>query len=241
MAEFPWKTKSSDDEWHQRTFLFYGPSGSGKTRLASQFPGALILSCDPGVMGGAASAIDGVKQMKISSYEQLLSLMPILQEQAGKEFKTLVIDSVTYMGKLSLAHILKSAGREMPRFDEFNLNYQRVTRLINNLSELNCHIVFTAIDKMDKDETTGKMWGGPDLVGKLAKELPQAVDVVCRLFTSSGYNSTGKMEVKYKFKSVADDTWNAKERAEPGKNILPPEGETNFEAFKPFFKSNELA
>jgi hypothetical protein len=169
-----------------------------------------------------------------------METIPILQAHAGKEFKTLIVDSVTYMGKLSLAHILKSVGREVPRFDEFNLNYQRVAKLINTISELNCHIVFTAIDKMDKDETTGKMWGGPDLVGKLAKELPQAVDVCCRLFTVTGYTSSGKLETKYKFRSVPDDTWNAKERAEVGKNILPPEGESSFEAFKPFFRPEEL-
>ena len=237
MSEFPWKTLTKGNEWQQRTFLFYGPSGVGKTRLASQFPGALILSCDPGTMGGAASAIEGVKQMKVTSYEQLIGLIPTLQQYAGTEFKTLVVDSVTYMGKLSMTHILKSAGREMPRFDEFNLNYQRVTRLINNISELNCHIVFTAIDKMDKDETTGKMWGGPDLVGKLGKELPQAVDVVCRLFTSSGYNSAGKLEVKYQFKSIPDDTYNAKDRL----SILPPQAESTFEPFKPFFLNDELA
>jgi hypothetical protein len=233
---FPWRVLSKDDAWQQRTFLFYGPSGVGKTKLASQFPSPLFLSCDPGILGGAASAHEGVKQMKVSNYEQLMSLIPTLQQYAGTEFKTLVVDSVTYMGKLSMAHILKSVGREMPRFDEFNLNYQRVARLINNLSELNCHIIFTAIDKIDKNEVTGQMFGGPDLVGKLSKELPQAVDVVCRLFTTTGYDTSGKLKVSYKLKTVPDDIFIAKDRL----SLLPAECASDFAPFKPFFKDDEL-
>ena len=233
-SQFPWAVLAKNTGWQQRTFLFYGPSGVGKTRLASQFPEVLLLSCDPGTLGGAASAVDGVKQLKVANYQQVIDLIPILQQQAGKEFKTIVIDSMTYLGKICMAHILKSAGREMPRFDEFNLNAQRVARLINTISELNCHVIFTAIDKVDKDEVTGKMFGGPDLVGKLAKELPQAVDVCCRLFTTSGYNSSGKLQVSYRFRSIPDDMWLAKDRH----SLLPAEGDSSFETFKPFFNFN---
>lgn len=232
----PWKTLTKEDVWQQRTFLFYGPSGVGKTRLASQFPDPLLLSFDPGVMGGAASAREGIKQMKVSNYEQLIATLPTLQACAGTDFKTLIVDSITYMGKLTMASILRTVGREIPRFEEFNLNYARVARMINNFSDLKCHIVFTAIDSTNKDETTGKIFGGPDLVGKLSKELPQAVDVVCRLFVQTGYNAQGKLETKYRFRSVPDDTYIAKDRW----TILPSEGESKFDVFKPFFRADEL-
>lgn len=239
-AAFPWKVLEKEEVWQQRTFLFYGPSGVGKTRLASTFPNPLILSCDPGMLGGAASAKEGVKHLKINNYEQLLALMPTLQAHAGKEFNTLVVDSITYLGKLTMAHILKSAQREIPRFEEFNLNYARVARLINNFSDLPCHIVFTAIDKIDKDEVTGKLYGGPDLVGKLSKELPQAVDVVCRLFVTTGYDATGKTKSTYKLRSVPDDMYIAKDRH----SILAPEvdvtGDLAFAPFKPFFPKDDI-
>lgn len=235
-TQFPWQTLEKTTTWQQRTFLFYGPSGVGKTRLSSMFPNPLILSCDPGMLGGAASAKDGVKQMKVANYDQLMSVFPTLQQYAGTEFNTLVVDSITYLGKLTMAHILKSVGREIPRFDEFNLNYARVARVINMFSDLRCHIIFTAIDKIDKDEVTGKMYGGPDLVGKLSKELPQAVDTCCRLFVTTGYNNQGKLETKYRFRSVPDDMYIAKDRH----SILPSEADSNFEVFKPFFMKEEL-
>lgn len=179
----------------------------------------------------------GCKHLKINSYQEILDVLPTLQANAGIEFKTLIIDSLTYMGKLCLRAILKNAMREIPRFEEYNLNYARTSMLINNLSELKCHIVFTAIDKMDKDEMTGKIFGGPELVGKLGKELPQAVDIAARLFTSTGYDAQSKLVVNYKFRTVPDDVWFAKDRTQ----LLPKEGSADFDTFiKPLFTAEEL-
>lgn len=231
-SPFPWKVLSPATTWQQRLILLYGPSGVGKTRLAAQFPSPLLLSCDPGSMGGALSAVNfGIKQLKIANYQDLMSLMPVLKAQAGIEFKTIIIDSVTYLGKLVMQNILANANRELPRFEEWGLNYTRTARLINNFAEMNCHVIFTAIDKTDKDEVTGKMFGGPSLPGQLQKELPQAVDVCARLFTTTGYGTDGKLQVKYLLRTVPDDLWFAKDRTQK----LPKEGTSEFSTFKCLF------
>lgn len=218
---FPWKTlEVNDTEWMQRTFCIYGPSGSGKTTLAAQFPQPLLLSFDPGVMGGSMSAVGfGVKQLKVATYKDLIDLLPVLKVHAGVEFKTLIIDSLTYCGKMVMNNILATVGREIPRFEEWGLNYKRVAKLIENFTDMNCHVVFTAIDNTQKDEVSGKISGGPSLPGQLQKELPQAVDCCLRLFTQTGYNAQGKLEVTYKYRTVPDDTWNAKDRT----RLLPSE------------------
>jgi hypothetical protein len=124
--------------------------------------------------------------------------------------------------------ILDVAGREIPRFEEWNLNAERTRRLINNLVDIPAHIVFTAIDDLSKDETTGRMYGGPSLPGKLSKELPQAVDVTMRLFTTTSYGADGKLKVSYRYRTVPDDTWFAKDRT----RLLQAEGEVT-EAHNP--------
>ena len=231
---FPWKVLNPSTDWVQRTIVLYGPSGSGKTYLAAQFPDPLFLSCDPGVLGGAASAQKfGVKHIKIASYQEMMDLLPTLKANAGVEFKTVVVDSITYFGKLCLQNILANVGREIPRFEEWGLNYTRTARFINNLAELRCHIVFTAIDKLDKDEVTGKMLGGPMLPGQLAKELPQAVDICSRLFTQTGYDNQGKLQVKYKYRTVPDDLYFAKDRTQ----LLQKEGVLNDKGLPDDWKS----
>lgn len=236
---YPWKILSPDStHWKQRTVLLYGPSGSGKTYLSAQFPKPLFLSCDPGELGGAISAEKfGVKHVKMNTYQDVLDIMPILQVNAGTEFETIIIDSATYLGKMTMKSILKAKGKEIPLFDEYKLNYARMAMLINNFVELHCHVVFTAIDKFDKDEVTGKMLGGPNLVGQLVTELPQAVDICARLFTQTSYGANGKLQTNYKYRVVPDDLYFAKDRT----TLVPTEGNSDFETFiKPLFEGNEF-
>jgi len=224
------------EEFMQRILLLYGPSGSGKTRLAAQFPDPLFLSCDPGNLGGALSAAEfRVKHIKISSYRQLMDLLPKLKPLAGKDFKTIVLDSATYLAQQCMNGILKQIGREIPRFEEWNLNASRLRQAIIQLTDMQCHVIITAVERYQRDEVTGKISGGPHLPGQLSTEISQACDVVARLFTSTGYGSDGKLQVRYRFRTVPDDTFYAKDRT----NLLPREGESSFDIFKPLFKGKE--
>lgn len=221
--QYPWKELKDvvEKERAPLSFLVYGPSGVGKTTFSSFFPRPLILACDPGILGGSLSALrNNPKHLKIESYDQVLKLLPLLKKAAWKEFDTLVIDSISYMGRLVMASILKAVGREIPRFEEWNLNAERMRKLINSFAEIGTHVVFTAVDSMTKDEVTGKIYGGPDLPGKLSKELPQACDIVLRLFVSSSYDSSMKKQTVYKYTTTPDDVWFARDRT----GLLPAEG-----------------
>lgn len=236
-SDGPYWTELSKETADNRVLLLYGPSGSGKTYLAGQLPRPLFLSCDPGTLGGAESAKQfNVRHVKINSYAQLIGLLPRLAKDAGKEFDTLILDSITYMAQLTMQAILQTVNREIPRFEEWNLNATRTRKVIRLLSDLPCHTCFTAIDNISKDETTGKMYGGPSLPGKLATELPQACDSVLRLYTAASRDAKGKLQTKYLFRAVPDDVWFAKDRT----GLLPSEGASSFDVLKPLFTQDEV-
>ncbi len=231
---YPWELMEDKVDSAYRSFLFYGASGTLKTRLSAQFPKPLILACDPGDLGGALSAQEfNPKHIKIDSYEQLQALLPMIKAQAGKEFETLVVDSLTYLNRIIMRDILKLVQREIPRFDEWNLCTMRMRNFLDAISNYDCDIVMTAVEGPQKDELSGGLRGLPNLPGKLAEELPQAVDVCCRLLADSELTmdqSTGKAkrEAIYTFQSVKDNVWiGMKDRT----GTLPGVGTTEISPF----------
>ncbi len=215
-----------------RSFLLYGASGTGKTRLACQFPRPLVLACDPGSYGGMLSGAKyGPKYVLIQTYQQYLAILPQLKQDAGKEFDTLVVDSLTYFQRITMYDILSRSGKELPRFEDWGLCQERLRNLLMVLSALPCNFVVTAVENIDKDELTGRIMGTPSVPGKLARELPQAVDACLHLFVSSGYDTQGKRKVAYKMSSAPDDIWQAKDRTE----TLAPELPTEFASLAHLF------
>jgi hypothetical protein len=221
-------------EKDQEIFLFYGESGVGKSLLVSQFPNVLVLACDPGNKGGLPrTALKyNPKLIKINSYTQIQNLIEGLKENAWKQFSVLAIDSVSFLQKMVMDNILMMVGREIPRFDEWNLNAERMRKLIARLCEVPVPIIFTALTGTVKDEVTGKITGGPDLPGKLAGELSRYCSVVARLKVNSSYDKNGVLTPSYRYTVVGDDTWYAKDRT----GLVKPEGETGFDAFKAIFE-----
>lgn len=205
------------------SLLLYGQSGVGKTRFAAQLPApVLFLSCDTGVLGGLTSALQFKPlQIRISTFQQLQQILPIVEKDAGQVFRTIVVDSLTSLQRIVMASILQVTGREIARFEDWNLCVERIRNIVNKVGSFNCNVVFTCTEQLVKDEVLGKVMILPNLPGRLAQELPAAVDIVLYLFTRTGYNSQGKKEVKYVAMSTPDEMRVAKDRT----CMLPKEGE----------------
>lgn len=224
----------------QYIFLIYGGSGSGKTVLSSMFPNPLFISVDTGVMGGLLSAVSytttPIKQIRLTAYNQLTSLLPLLERDAKKVFSTLIIDSLTSFNALVVRDILALSAKETAVFADWNLAVARMRNMINKLASLGSHLIFTATEQIQKDEILGKTMGLPNLPGKLAQEAPAGVDIVIRTHTRSGYDAkTMKRKVTYIGSTAPDDIWYAKDRSA----TLSPELVLSDEEGKPTFKALE--
>lgn len=212
-----------DQTTQNLSLLIYGSSGAGKTVLSAQSPKqpVLFLSCDPGTAGGLTSAVRFKPlQVKITSWSQFMQLLPQLEKDAGIKFNTLVLDSITYFQRIVMQSILTLTGREIARFEDWNLCVERLRNAINKLASFNCSLIMTATEQLIRDEITGKVQGLPNVPGKLAQELPAATDICIRLFTRTGFDQTGKKIVRYMFQSTPDEMWTGKDRT----GLLPPEG-----------------
>lgn len=217
----------------QITILLYGKSGVQKTRLAAQVPDVLFLACDTGQYGGMLSAMEfDPLFIKVTSYGQYQNLIPELEKDAGKEWKTLVIDSITSFRRIVMRNILLLTGREVPRFDEWNLCVERMRTALNTLGALNANLIITATELVTKDEDSGRIIeGGPDLPGKLAVEVPTAVDIALHLYTKVGFTKEGKRFVNYLMSSTPDEIWVGKDRT----GTLAIECPTSFDSLKHLF------
>lgn len=230
----PWKALEADPATQpQRVILLYGQSGVGKTRLAAQFPKTLLLACDPGELGGAISALDYKPlHVKIDDYASLIRMLPDIKSAVSSgEVETVVVDSISYLARTAMNNILDKVGREIAQQADWGLLQTRLRKLILALTDMPAHVGFTAVDLIRQDEVTGAVFGGPDLPGKLAKELPQACDVVARLTVKSSLNKEGKREAVYKYTVVGDSTYMAKDRT----GLMELEGNSNFKAFEKLF------
>ena len=70
---------------------------------------------------------------------------------------------------------------------------------VQQLRSCNVNQVFTMQEKMDKDELSGQIYGGPAIHGKMVQEMPTYFDVVVHTYTdlSGNYCATNKAKGKW--------------------------------------------
>ena len=171
--------------------LIYGESGVGKTVLSGS--ASIVKDMDPvlfiDVEGGTLSLKEFYPDCKVIRVKSWVELQRVADEflKGKAPFKTVVIDSLTEIQKLSMSDIMKKAVREdptkdpdMPGIREWGKNAEQTRRFIRAFRDLPVNTIFTALASVDKDDK-GRQVTRPMMNGKIAGELPGLVDIV--LFT----------------------------------------------------------
>jgi hypothetical protein len=172
--------RGGPDKFTRGTFLVYGGLGSGKTRWAATTPRPLFLSevteegwktiegmnpelfYDPKV----SPAVEGV-----TSSEEMVSLIKKYTPAVQKgEFKTLIVDSLTFYGESYLDKLSRSASYKDAR-QLYQAFYSHIYFLMVEIHKLPCNVVWLCSIKDPEKPGTD---GGPMLPGKAGRIAPSA-------------------------------------------------------------------
>lgn len=155
--------------------LIQGESGASKTTTALQFPGVWVIDCDLNLGGPLRwlkangktlpigyDTIDKDDEGKLVPenlrWQRMLTVLAELGKKAHTiGLRTIVFDSMSKMNDYNKAHVLrtnptKSGGFEQTSWGFFYSNWIQLVGLVT-AQPVNC--VFTAHDKVDKDELDG--------------------------------------------------------------------------------------
>lgn len=154
--------------------LLQGESGSGKTTKALQFPGVWVIDCDQNLRGPLQwlrehnlplplgydkvdIKDDGTIVPENMRWQRIWELLANIGKRTGANIETLVFDSLSKMADYNKAHVLRTNPTKSGGFEQtsWGFFYSNWVALIGAVTTAGVHCVFTAHDKVDKDELDG--------------------------------------------------------------------------------------
>ena len=169
--------------------MIYGSSGSGKTMLAGsadavpELRKVLFLDVEGGTYTLRNSDYSNVDVLRITEWKEIEDVYNILY-LGQHDYKTIIIDSLTELQKVSMEAILAdtSAGvslsSEIPQLREWNINIEQVRKVVRKFRDLPVNTIFTALVNQEKNPLKGYTTNKPLLSGKVKDEVAAFLDIV---------------------------------------------------------------
>lgn len=160
MSLLPQEKSASIIELSQKSILLYGRSKIGKSVLASDFPDALFVQCEPGI-----SHIEAYKTPLLTSWENVRSLVSELdqayQSSTPPPYKTIVIDTIDRMAALCVAEVCQKENIEDPSEVGWGKAYRKIANkmesAIYRFAALPAGLILISHSKeIEIDSPTGK-------------------------------------------------------------------------------------
>jgi hypothetical protein len=212
--------------------LLYGVAGSTKTRTAATAcldeRTAPVLWLDQGgnpvSIRGFAKLPDIIRVSKLADFNPIYAWLaagqppkdPIVEAlglQTDKPYKTVVVDGLTGVQRMSFAVVLGSTNQgpsDIPPAMEFS-HHGKVLGQMQNFGysffyKLPMHVIMTALEQEKQDDKVGGFRYGPLIWGQSAGELPGQAQAVARMLHIERVDNKVKQalrEVPEKVDSVA--------------------------------------
>jgi len=170
---------------HKIKALIYGASGSGKTFFAGTAKNALFLSAEGGLLSNAKK---GVSYSEIRSLTDLTDSLDYLKKNP-KEYRTVVIDSISEINDIVIAEIENRTKKQMQLQNWGELS-TKIRKVLRGFRDLPMHVIFIALEKNIIDNEKIKKIV-PEMAGKAATGIAAFMDIVGYMMV----NKTGKRDI----------------------------------------------
>ncbi len=160
--------------------MLYGAPRVGKTTFASSAPRPLFLSV--GLEGGdkTLQGLRGVDIARIKTTGDMKEVISGLQRRC--QYGTIVVDSTTFYADVIINEIVAKNRGPMKLQDWGVLDIEVMRTLLPVLHALPAHVIWIALEKVEKDEATGAVGRVvPMLGGQQAHKLAAVTDLIARI------------------------------------------------------------
>ena len=174
------KTRPSASMENQ-VILLYGQSKIGKSTLASQFPGAIFASTEPGLKYLEAY------QVEVNNWDTFIKMCSELEKEEH-DFKTVVIDTIDLLYSFLTKKISRSAGvDDISDMKSFSKGYRManeglhntLAKLTNMTTKRGHKMGLIMISHITQREDEGRVLWAPTLSPSPTKRMQGMADIIC--------------------------------------------------------------
>lgn len=185
--------------------IIYGAPGVGKTSLAKTVERPLVISAEGGVLALMGANIPYIDVTDIKSAREAVGYAM----KHAAEYDCIFFDSLSEIAEIILSDAMQKTPDPRKVYPETE---QAVTRLIRQLRELPCSVVWLAKEEVSEDDL-GRKTFRPSVPGsKFSAKLGHLPDLVGRMAVDSVQREDGSVVNRRALRFMSDGTFVAKDR-----------------------------
>ena len=186
--------------------IIYGAPGVGKTSLAKTVERPLVISAEGGVLALMGTDIPYIDVTDIKSAREAVGYAM----KHASEYDCIFFDSLSEIAEIVLSDAMQKTPDPRKVYPEME---QAITRLIRQLRELPCSVVWLAKEEVSEDEL-GRKTFRPSVPGsKFAGKIGHLPDLVGRMIVDAVTKEDGSVMNRRTLRFVTDGTFVAKDRS----------------------------
>lgn len=148
--------------------LFYGNPGTGKSRAAYTFPSPAVVDAEnKSTLHAGVQGISQFASFPARSLDELDTAIAYIEEDKGKTYKTLVVDSITVLYLRELERVRMTGDKKVLGVKQRADVNRRMDDTYARLAHLPVHIVVIAREATEYDDSMKAVGIKPDSGGDL--------------------------------------------------------------------------